>query len=253
VNQQITAHIKEEESEDETDVTFTGEESEEESALKKPPQLNQKFAVLTKKEESEDETNVTSKGKERKEKRGLEKHFQSDDTEEEDSEDKTDDISTEDDASSVGETRQKMIDHQMEKLANELADMNVLLNTIMRRQKQIQALQMLSEKHVRRRKVLRAKIDTDKLSEADRRGLCEKALKVVSIQNVRFTDNPTGSSQYYSFDVDEEWDNIVEAFTCPTKPVVLLHVGSHENSEKMVWVLVEGRKEYERLTWQFKK
>jgi len=105
-------------------------------------------------------------------------------------------------------------------------------------------------------KVKNAVIDTDKqLTKNNRFELCEQAMKVVSGRNVEFMGEITGSRLYYSIKIEIEWIenfDLIEAFICPTKPIVYLHIHGRSEGENIVWVIVQ-EKDFEYLTSGFEK
>lgn len=104
-------------------------------------------------------------------------------------------------------------------------------------------------------KLLDMSNETNKQLEEERREICKKALEVVSGWSAEFTDGKTGPKKLYSIEKDLNQDilDVVEAYECPTKPKVYLYINGHESIENMVWVIVQGKTDFERLNTRFKK
>ena len=103
-------------------------------------------------------------------------------------------------------------------------------------------------------------IDTDKLTEKERRRICSHAIKAISEKYyVNFTNETVGPSQYYAIKVadrstsdDNNWD-IVRAFQCPTRPLIYLHIIDRESVEKTISIIIEGDENFEQLRLGFQK
>lgn len=102
------------------------------------------------------------------------------------------------------------------------------------------------------------KVDSDKLTENERREICGRALEAVSGQSVEYTVDTVGPNQRYAVKLENEWLHkeitvVLEAFKCPTKPVVYIHITDRESVENTVRVIVTGSTDFETLTTRFKK
>lgn len=92
-------------------------------------------------------------------------------------------------------------------------------------------------------------IDTDKLSEEQRLQMCHNATEVVSEMDIEILANTnTEKKKYYVLDMESEEGSskspllrlFVQAFKCPTKPSLYLHVNEEENGNGyVVWVILE--------------
>lgn len=86
-------------------------------------------------------------------------------------------------------------------------------------------------------------VNTDALEEEQRRQLCRRAtMYAVSKPTLEYVENTdTGKLKFYTLDREAEdgrsLRSVVQAFRCPTKPAIYLHIGDQEDDGHVAWII----------------
>lgn len=89
--------------------------------------------------------------------------------------------------------------------------------------------------------IKKSKIDTDQLTQDERLDICERVKKLFFGSNIAYAADVLKLSRYYKVEssMDEEFDDhLVNAYECPTSPIVYIHISEFGFEDNIVYAIV---------------